>query len=71
MVILAFPATPALKVAAGALVMRVGQRTANEIGVQAGDVIFGVNNRRVSSAEDIAKAINHQLQTIIRFRHGG
>jgi serine protease Do len=43
----------------GALVYRVSQRVANEIGVQAGDVIIQVNRVPVASAEDVARAIDH------------
>jgi serine protease Do len=43
---------------AGALVVRVGQRTASEIGIQAGDVIYGINQRPVKSAEDVKRAID-------------
>ncbi len=42
----------------GALVFRVSQRVANEIGVQAGDVIIQVNRSAVASAEDVARAID-------------
>jgi len=43
---------------AGAMVVRVGQRAAELIGIQPGDVIFGVNQARVNSAEDVKRAID-------------
>ena len=42
----------------GALVFRVSQRVAEEIGVQNGDVIIQVNRAPVASAEDAARAID-------------
>ena len=42
---------------AGALVMRVGQNTADQIGIQPGDVIVKVNVTQVKSAEDVARAL--------------
>ncbi len=43
----------------GALVYKVSQRVASEIGVQSGDVIIQVNRAPVASAEDVARAIDH------------
>ena len=43
----------------GALVVRVGQSTADELGIQPGDVIFAINRSTVTSAEDAAKALNY------------
>ena len=42
----------------GALIYRVSQRVANEIGVQTGDVIIQVNRTPVAGAEDAARAID-------------
>jgi serine protease Do len=42
----------------GALIYRVSERVATEIGVQSGDVIIQVNRSPVSSAEDAARAID-------------
>jgi len=42
----------------GALIVRVGQSTAEELGVQAGDVIVQINQTVVASAEDVAKALD-------------
>ena len=43
----------------GALILNVGQATADELGVQAGDVIVQINRTAVESAEDAAKALNY------------
>jgi serine protease Do len=57
--------TPAIRVergirsAAGALVLRVGQATAEEIGVQTGDVIVQINRTQIASAEDAARALDY------------
>jgi serine protease Do len=42
----------------GALIYRVSDRVATEIGVQSGDVIIQVNRTPVASAEDAARAID-------------
>ena len=44
---------------AGALIVRAGNRTAEEIGVQPGDVIVRVNQREVNTAQDVASAIEY------------
>jgi serine protease Do len=41
----------------GALIYNVTQQVADEIGIQAGDVIVQVDNHRVTSAEDASRAI--------------
>lgn len=43
----------------GALIVRAGTTTAEEIGVQPGDVIVRVNQREVNSARDVASAIEY------------
>ena len=43
----------------GAVIVRVGQSTADELGVQPGDVIVQINRTRVASADDAAKALNY------------
>jgi serine protease Do len=42
----------------GALIVRVGQGTAEQLGVQAGDVIVQINQTVIASAEDVAKALD-------------
>jgi S1-C subfamily serine protease len=42
----------------GALVTKISQPAADALGVQVGDVIIGVNNRRVTSADDVARAFD-------------
>jgi serine protease Do len=44
---------------AGALIVRAGNRTADEIGVQPGDVIVQINQRDINSAQDAAKALEY------------
>jgi serine protease Do len=57
--------TPAIRAergirsSAGALILRAGQATADELGVQPGDVIVQVNQARISSAEDAARALEY------------
>jgi serine protease Do len=57
--------TPAIKAergirsSAGALIVRAGERTAEEIGVAAGDVIVMINQREVGSAEDAARLLDY------------
>lgn len=46
----------------GALIVSVGPQTASELGVQAGDVIVQINRTGVSSAEDVAKALDYYGQ---------
>ena len=43
----------------GAVIFRVSDRVAEELGLQAGDVILQVNRTSVSTAEDAAQAINY------------
>lgn len=42
----------------GALVTRVSQRVRDEIGLDEGDVILQVNNTRIRTADDVARAVN-------------
>jgi serine protease Do len=51
-----------LRTTSGALIYNVSQAIADATGLQAGDVIVSVNNSRVTSAEDAAKAINYYGQ---------
>jgi serine protease Do len=57
--------TPAIRAdrrvqsAAGALVYQASQRVAAELGVEPGDVIVQVNRTTVSSADDVARAIDY------------
>ncbi|HEY5219213.1 MAG TPA: PDZ domain-containing protein, partial [Gemmatimonadaceae bacterium] len=57
--------TPAIRAernihsAAGALVLKVSDQMANELGVQAGDVIIQINRTPIKSADDASKALNH------------
>ena len=44
---------------AGALIVRAGSRTADEIGVQPGDVIVQINQREIRSAQDAARALEY------------
>jgi len=46
----------------GALIVTVGPNTAQEIGVQTGDVIVQINRTAVRTAEDVAKAIDYYSQ---------
>lgn len=43
----------------GAVIFRVSDRVAEELGLQAGDVILQVNRTSVSTAEEAAQAINY------------
>jgi S1-C subfamily serine protease len=40
----------------GALIYRIGDRTAQATGLRAGDVIFQINRQRVSRAEQVREA---------------
>ena len=57
--------TPAIRAergirsSAGALILRAGQATADELGVQPGDVIVQINQARVTSAEEAARALDY------------
>ncbi len=44
---------------AGALVVRVGDQMAGELGIQAGDVIVQVNRTKITSADDAARALDY------------
>ncbi len=44
---------------AGALIVRAGQSTADELGIQAGDVIVQINQTPVASAQDAARALEY------------
>jgi serine protease Do len=48
-----------IRTQSGALIVTVGSNTAQEIGVQTGDVIVQINRTPVRSAEDVAKAIDY------------
>jgi serine protease Do len=48
-----------IRARSGALIVRVGQATANELGVQPGDVIVQINTRPVTSAQDAASALEY------------
>lgn len=43
----------------GALIVRAGQATAEELGVQPGDVIVQINQARIASAADAARALEY------------
>ena len=43
----------------GALIVRAGQATADELGVQPGDVIVQINRTTIGSADAAAKALNY------------
>ena len=43
----------------GAVIFRVSDRVAEELGIQAGDVIVQINRTQVASADDAAKAIDY------------
>jgi serine protease Do len=57
--------TPAIRAergirsSAGALILRAGQATADELGVQTGDVIVQINTTRITSAQDAARALEY------------
>jgi len=51
---------------AGALIVRVGQNVADQIGVQAGDVIVQINQVPVASAQDVADAIEGARRGLTR-----
>ena len=57
--------TPAIRAergirsSAGALIVQVGPSTAEQLGVQTGDVIVQVNRSQISSAQDAAKALDY------------
>ena len=48
-----------LRSSQGALIFNVSDRVANDLGIQRGDVIVQINNTRIRSAEDAAKALNY------------
>jgi serine protease Do len=48
-----------LRNAAGALVYSVSQTISDQTGLQQGDVILQINNSRIGSAQDVAKAIDY------------
>jgi serine protease Do len=48
-----------LRNATGALVYRVSPMIADQTGLQQGDVILQINNSRIASAQDVAKAIDY------------
>ena len=48
-----------LRSTAGALIVRAGELTASELGVQVGDVIVHINQTPIASAQDAARALNY------------
>ena len=44
---------------AGALILQVGPQTAEQLGVESGDVIVQINRTQISSAQDAAKALDY------------
>lgn len=48
-----------LRYSQGALIFNVSDRVANDLGIQRGDVIVQINNTRIRSAEDAAKALDY------------
>ena len=55
----AIAAERGLRNGAGALVYRVSPMIADQTGLQQGDVILQINNSRIASAQDVAKAIDY------------
>ena len=55
----AIRAERAIRSAVGALILQVGPQTADQLGVQPGDVIVQVNRTPISSAQDVAKALDY------------
>ena len=57
--------TPAIRAergirsAAGALIVRAGASNANELGIEPGDVIVQINQTRISTAQDAARALDY------------
>lgn len=43
----------------GALVVNISQRVSAEVGIEQNDVLLQINNARITSAEDAARAINY------------
>jgi serine protease Do len=59
---------------AGALVIRIQPDIANQTGIQAGDVIIGINQQPLSTAEDVSKALGAMRpgqMFILRLERGG
>lgn len=48
-----------IRSASGALVVNISERVSSEIGIERDDVLLQINNARISSAEDAARAINY------------
>lgn len=48
-----------IRSASGALVVNISERVSAEVGLERDDVLLQINNARISSAEDAARAINH------------
>jgi serine protease Do len=48
-----------IRSASGALILRVGPSTAEELGVQPGDVVVQINRTQIMSAQDAAKALDY------------
>ncbi|MDZ7630392.1 MAG: hypothetical protein U5K74_03255 [Gemmatimonadaceae bacterium] len=62
-----------IRSARGALVVNTSDRVSDELGILAGDVIIGVNRATVSTAEEVARAIEQlagrgMIQLIIERR---
>lgn len=57
--------TPAIRAergirsSAGALIVRAGDRIADELGVSAGDLVVSINQRQVASAEDAGRLLEY------------
>lgn len=48
-----------IRSSAGALILHVGPQTAEQLGVQAGDVIVQINRTEIRSAQDAARALDY------------
>ncbi len=70
----AIRASRSLRSTSGALITNISADAAAQLGLAAGDVIIGVNNRRVSSAEDVARLFDYyggRSYMTITFERGG
>ncbi|MEO6331734.1 MAG: trypsin-like peptidase domain-containing protein [Gemmatimonadaceae bacterium] len=48
-----------IRSASGALVVNISERVSSEVGLERDDVLLQINNARIGSAEDAARAINY------------
>jgi serine protease Do len=48
-----------IRSASGALVVNISERVSAEVGIEQDDVLLQINNARIASAEDAARAINY------------